>query len=99
MSLDSDHIVDRRRLRRKLTFWRVAAILIAIAGVVGIAAGMHEEGGSLARPLSPHISRVTTQGITRGEQEGTEALDSLARSRPTRAVIVHIDSPGGTTAG
>ena len=25
MSLDSDVIVDRRRIRRKLTFWRVAA--------------------------------------------------------------------------
>ena len=24
MSLDADHIVDRRRMRRKLTFWRVA---------------------------------------------------------------------------
>ena len=33
MSLETDHIVDRRRLRRKLTFWRVAAVLIAIAGV------------------------------------------------------------------
>ena len=31
MSLDSDIIVDRRRIRRKLTFWRVMAALIAIA--------------------------------------------------------------------
>src|SRR5260370_37467273 len=45
------------------------------------------------------ISRVTIQGLIRGDQERTEALDNLARSRNTRAVIVHIDSPGGTTAG
>ena len=25
MSLDADAIVDRRRMRRKLTFWRVSA--------------------------------------------------------------------------
>ncbi len=37
MSLETDHIVDRRRLRRKLTFWRVAAVLAAILGVVGAA--------------------------------------------------------------
>jgi protease IV len=39
MSLDSDLIVDRRRIRRKLTFWRVLAALFAIAAiaVVGIA--------------------------------------------------------------
>jgi protease-4 len=42
---------------------------------------------------------VTIQGIIRGDHERTEALDNLARSRNTRAVIVHIDSPGGTTTG
>jgi protease-4 len=99
MSLDSDHIVDRRRLRRKLTFWRVVAILIAVAGVGGVAAVMRGTGGSLAQPISPQISRVTIQGIIRGDHERTEALDNLARSRATRAVIVHVDSPGGTTAG
>ena len=31
MSLDSDVIVDRRRIRRKLTFWRVLAVLLAVA--------------------------------------------------------------------
>ena len=28
MSLDADLIVDRRRMRRKLTFWRVLAIVV-----------------------------------------------------------------------
>jgi protease IV len=99
MSLETDHIVDRRRLRRKLTFWRVAAVLTAIIGVIGAAVVARRPGASLAQPLTPQISRVTIQGLIRGDQERTEALDSLARSRNTRAVIVHIDSPGGTTAG
>jgi protease-4 len=99
MSLETDHIVDRRRLRRKLTFWRVAAVLIAIMSVVGAWAIAHSSNPLLAQPLIPQISRVTIQGLIRGDQERTEALDKLARSRNTRAVIVHIDSPGGTTAG
>jgi protease-4 len=99
MSLDSDHIVDRRRLRRKLTFWRVVAFLIAIVGVVGTAAVMSGSGGTLARPITPQISRVTIQGIIVGDKERIQALDELSRSRATRAVIVHVDSPGGTTAG
>ena len=36
MSLDSDVIVDRRRIRRKLTFWRVVAGLVAIAAIVTV---------------------------------------------------------------
>jgi protease IV len=99
MSLEADHIVDRRRLRRKLTFWRVAAVLVAILGVVGAALVARRSDPSLGQPLSPQISRVTIQGIILGDRERTEALDNLARSRNTRAVIVHIDSPGGTTAG
>src|SRR5260370_27168463 len=99
MALDTDHIVDRRRLRRKLTFWRAVTVLIAIIAVVGIAVVARRSGGSLAQPLTPQISRVTIQGLIRGDHERTEALDNLSRSRNTRAVIVHIDSPGGTTAG
>ena len=52
MSLDSDVIVDRRRIRRKLTFWRVAAAVVAIAAVVTV--GVIAAGGrSLrCRPLA-----------------------------------------------
>jgi protease-4 len=100
MSLETDHIVDRRRLRRKLTFWRVAAVLTAILGVVGAALVVARRSDtSLAQALTPQISRVTIQGLILGDPERTEALDNLSRSRNTRAVIVHIDSPGGTTAG
>ena len=38
MSLDPDVIVDRRRIRRKLTFWRVVAALVAIIAIVSVAA-------------------------------------------------------------
>src|SRR5262249_35672850 len=99
MSLETDHIVDRRRLRRKRPFGRVAAVLVAMMGVVGAALVARRSDTSLSQPLTPQISRVTIKGLILGDQERTEALDNLARSRNTRAVIVHVDSPGGTTAG
>src|SRR5258707_4579557 len=98
MSLEADHIVDRRRLRRKLTFWRVAAVLITILGVVGGALMARPSDTSLAQPMSPQISRVTIQGLILGGPERTDALDNLARSRNTRDANVHVDSTGGTTA-
>jgi protease-4 len=99
MSLETDHIVDRRRMRRKLTFWRVVAVLIAIIAVVGVAGALRGPGGTLVQPITSQISRVTIRGIIRGDEDRTKALENLANSRATRAVIVHIDSPGGTTAG
>jgi protease-4 len=99
MSLDTDHIVDRRRMRRKLTFWRALAVLIAIVAVIGIASIFRGSGAGLVQPTGPQISRVTIRGIIRGDDDRLKALENLANSRATRAVIVHIDSPGGTTVG
>jgi protease IV len=96
MSLDADAIVDRRRMRRKLTFWRVTALVIALLAIIGSALVLVP--GSRLMPASAYIARVKVQGLIRGNQDRVEALARLARSR-ARAVIVHIDSPGGTTAG
>ena len=96
MSLDADAIVDRRRMRRKLTFWRASALLIALLTLVGLAAALVP--GSRWLPPGNYIARIKVQGLIRGNQDRVAALERLARSR-ARAVIVHIDSPGGTTAG
>ena len=96
MSLDADAIVDRRRMRRKLTFWRAGALLIALLALVGMAAVLTP--GSRLVPRGDYIARIKVQGLIRGNEDRVEALERLAKSR-VRAVIVHIDSPGGTTAG
>ena len=96
MSLDADLIVDRRRMRRKLTFWRVLAVLIAIGAVVALAATARR--GSVLTAGGDYIARVKVTGLIRNDQERVESLEKLAKSS-AKAVIVHIDSPGGTTAG
>jgi protease-4 len=97
MSLDSDVIVDRRRIRRKLTFWRVAAALIAIAAIIAVAAivGPGSKGGLTS---AGSIARVNIEGLIRSDHERVEALERLEKSQAA-AVVVHINSPGGTTAG
>ena len=44
MSLDADTIVDRRRMRRKLTVWRVLAVLLAVVAVVAVGAALRAPG-------------------------------------------------------
>ena len=96
MPLDPDAIVDRRRMRRKLTFWRVGAVAIAIIAIVGFAWSSLPRGG--LSPSGDYIARIKVQGLIRNNQERVDALERLARS-PARAVIVRVDTPGGTTAG
>ena len=96
MSIESDVIVDRRRLRSKLTFWRVASAAIAIAAFVAVAAYATPWGRKLTGAGA--IQRVNIEGLIRSDQNRVEALERLGKSNAP-AVIVHINSPGGTTAG
>src|SRR5215813_10766100 len=97
MSLESDVIVDRRRMRRKLTFWRVAAAVIAIAAIAVVGTRLWP-GRSGTFTSSGSIARVTIEGLIRSDRDRVEALERLEKSQAA-AVIVHINSPGGTTAG
>ena len=99
MSLDADTIVDRRRMRRKLTFCRVCAVIVAICAVIAVGAALRAPGTDvLVGGTSGSIARVTITGLIRTDQQRGEALERLGKSR-ARAVIVHINTPGGTTSG
>src|SRR5580692_3418659 len=97
MSLDADLIVDRRRIRRKLTFWRIVAFGLIILAIVGVATLGSRRFGLTG--VSPYIARVTISGLIRDDRDRVEALERLGKSKMARAVIIHVDSPGGTTAG
>jgi len=97
MSLDADLIVDRRRMRRKLTFWRVLAVAVVVLAIAGAGVLVSNRMGFTG--AGAYIARVTIEGLIRDDRQRVEQLDRLARSSSARAVIVHVDSPGGTTAG
>jgi protease-4 len=97
MSLDSDVIVDRRRIRRKLTFWRVLAVVIAI-GAIAVVGMLVTPGARGTFTSAGSIARINIEGLIRSDQDRVEALARLEKSQAA-AVVVHINSPGGTTAG
>src|SRR4030081_258791 len=97
MSLDSDVIVDPRAIRRKSTFWRVVAVLVTIAAIVTVGV-VATPGGRSAFTTSGSIARVHIDGLIRSDNDRVEALERLEKSKAA-ALVLHINSPGGTTAG
>lgn len=95
MSLDVDQIVDRRRLRSKLTFWRVVGV---IALVVAVSAGAYAAVGRPFRESTPHVARIAIGGLIRNDRERVELIEKIGKSKAA-AVILAIDSPGGTVTG
>jgi protease-4 len=95
MSLDADMIFDRRRLKRQLTVWRLIA-LAAFAALVVVGVGRFGGTDLLGRA---HVVRIAVDGIIFDEPERTRAIKDLVERDDVKAVIVRVDSPGGTFVG
>lgn len=93
MTLESDILFDRRRLKRRLVAWRIAAIVAAVAVVMATVARFD---GILDRD---HVARYTIDGLIVDDPEVFDALAEVAGDPHAKALIVHIDSPGGTFVG
>ncbi len=93
MSLDADGLLDRRRLKRRIAFWRTLAI---IASVAVVAVVVDRFGGIGDRD---RVARLNVIGVIVEDRDRDEALAEVAKDDRAKALIVRIDSPGGTTAG
>jgi protease IV len=93
MSLETDLLLDRRRLKRRLVFWRVFAVVALVVAALGVF-----RGAGLA-PRGAHITRVSVDGLITEDRKVTEAIDKLADDSQVKAVILSIDSPGGSVSG
>lgn len=98
MTLTADQIVDRRRMRRKLTVWRIVAFLALAAAAVGIA-GIVAGGGTLPGLAPPQIARISISGFITEDRAMLDLFDEIAKTDGVKGVIVAIDSTGGATSG
>ena len=97
MTADADTLVARRRLRRKLSFWRVAAVLLAAIVIVALGVTGARDGGGFA--FGDQVARVRIQGFISGDQSTLDLFDAIEKAGRVKGVILHVDSPGGTTVG
>lgn len=96
--MNQNGIADRRRLRRKLTFWRVAAFLIVLLAVGGIVANTSGQD-PLSGKSSDHVARITISGVITDNDELLQRLEEIRKNSRVKALIVRLESPGGTSYG
>jgi protease IV len=93
MSLETDLLLDRRRLKRRLFFWRSLALL-AVLGAIVVALR-----GSDLRFGGSHVARLTVSGIITADRKLDRQVAKVADDDRAKALIVLVDSPGGSVAG
>lgn len=92
----ADLIADRRRLKRSLSAWRVAAIALLAGGLVTILAYL---GGPLGKASGAHIATLSFDEVIFDDERQLKLIEDIARDDNVKAVILLIDSPGGTVTG
>ncbi len=92
MTLDVDALMDRRRLKRQVHIWRMLAILLGVAAILAIVARAAIETQS-------YVARITISGVIVEDRKRDKALDDAAGDGDVKALIVVINSPGGTVVG
>ncbi len=93
MAQDPDLLFDRRRLARKLTLWRLAAIGLGVAAVL-VAIGRF--AGGFERD---YVARLVVDGVIVEDRVRDEALADAAKDDRIAALLVVINSPGGSVVG
>jgi len=97
MAGEAELIVDRRRLRRRLVLWRVIACLAVIVGLLAVVLG--SSGFESLKKHSDHIARLRISGLITGDQPTLDLLKEIYDSESVKALVIRLDTPGGTTAG
>ncbi len=98
MVIDAETIIDRKRLRRKLTFWRIVTFLVLAVLILALvkATGV---GELLSKKNQDHIARVKISGVITNDRPLLKLLGELKKKDNVKAVILDISSPGGSTVG
>lgn len=92
MSLEVDSIIYRRRLRRRLLLWQAIGLAaLALLVIVGF--------GKSSGLLGDRVARLAVESIIVDDPDRDEAIADLLADDHVKAVILRINSPGGTVAG
>lgn len=96
MSVDT--ILERRQMKRKLGFWRIAALLLLSAAILGMLSALGAFD-NLGEKSGDHIARVKISGVITNDRPMLELIGDLKDKDAVKAVILDISSPGGSTVG
>ena len=87
----SDLAFQQRRLRRRLLVARLAILVLVVAL---LASGFGHRGAH-----GPHVAVLAVDGLITDEPRRIEAVDAARRDPSVRAMILAVDSPGGSVTG
>ena len=90
----ADLLIDRKRLKSKLSGWRALALL----AIFGASALFFSGTGKHASAIpGDYIAQISIEGVMFDDAKRDKLMQKIRDDTRVKAVIVRMDSPGGTT--
>lgn len=90
-------VLEQRRLRRRVSRWRIAAIVLGMLALAVLSLSGGNSGSGFGR--GAQIARIDIQGMITDDRKQIELLKKVEEASNVSAVLLAINSPGGTTTG
>ncbi len=97
MPLTSDTFIERNLLKRQVAFWRLAAVGVMVFFLIVLV----ERNAKISQVTDSdgYVARVKIQGVVGENQKFYDLLDDIKEDDDIKAVLLHLDTPGGTAVG
>jgi protease-4 len=96
MTFETEAVLDRRRLGRRRSLWRVLAVTAA-ALALGLA--LFASAGRVGLIEQRQIARIAIEGLITDDRDLLRLIKKVGDSTSVSAVVLAVNSPGGTTVG
>jgi protease-4 len=95
MSINADTLLDRLYLKSQITKWRFFAILFAVIALIAL---LHRVSAQ-SSISGDYVARLTIDGVIGDNKKIYKLIDDAADNPRIKAVIVWLDTPGGSAVG
>ncbi len=100
MSLTPDQILDRIKLKKQVVNWRLVAVIAVVMLFMSLFSSNDSAYSKKSSVMeSSFIARIFIDGVIFDDIERLGIIKEIANDTAIKAVIVHINSPGGTVVG
>lgn len=101
MNLSPDYLIERKRNKTQLAKWKIFSLLLIIVLVVFIGKNYSSDLNIASTSLqgAEVVGRIKINDIISDDLERIKNIEKIADNKKIKALIVHINSPGGSVVG
>lgn len=101
MNLTPDYLIERKRNKKQLAKWKIFSLILII--VLAVFVGK-DHSSDLNIPTTSlqageHVGRIKINDIISDDLDRIRNLEQIADNKKVKALIIHINSPGGSVVG